>query len=318
LARAWTSGLAKGWPPIEAVVAKLKQSCALDPDAQVPADCDDSVAYFLLHSRRGPDYQFASAAAVLLRGLGYSTRLVSGFYASPLRYDKRSRHTPVTKGDVHFWLQVSLKDGTWIEIEPTPGYELAGPAPTWGGRAAALMAIVWAFACSHATMLGAFAMASLATFGRRNALIGGLATISWRLDFVGSPERRVMATLRLLERRGRLAGAPRPASQTPVQWYGRLGGMLPVSARAHLADMLAVADWHLHAPRRQWGEIPWSNEEISASCRQIAGAWTLAWLLRSQGRRRRGVIERLTAPLSSRYSRPSAKNGALVLTNGFN
>ena len=41
----------------------------------------DAVEYFLFESRRGPDYLFATSAAVLLRSLGYQTRVVSGLYA---------------------------------------------------------------------------------------------------------------------------------------------------------------------------------------------------------------------------------------------
>ena len=93
-------------------------------------------ADFLLVARRGPDYQFASAAAVLLRLLEYPTRLVSGFYASPDNYDPETQHTPVVKEDLHFWAEVFLP-GLWIVIEPTPGYEVLGPGLPWWERISA-------------------------------------------------------------------------------------------------------------------------------------------------------------------------------------
>lgn len=63
------------------------------------------IVAFVLSERRGPDYLFASAAAVMLRSLEYPTRLVRGFYASPERFDPESGQTAVLKEDVHFWTQ---------------------------------------------------------------------------------------------------------------------------------------------------------------------------------------------------------------------
>ena len=86
------------------MIAALRQGYAHDRSATASSGCTDVVAEFLLESRRGPDYLFASSAAVLLRSLGYPTRLVSGLYAAPGKYDPRTRHTPVTRDDVHFWV----------------------------------------------------------------------------------------------------------------------------------------------------------------------------------------------------------------------
>src|SRR5205085_1957064 len=83
---------------------------------------------------RGPDYQFAGAAAVLLRVLGYPTRLVSGFYAAPGRYDPQTGHTPVVQDDLHFWAEVRLPPGDWLVVEPAPGYEVLGPSPSGPAR----------------------------------------------------------------------------------------------------------------------------------------------------------------------------------------
>ena len=118
------------------MIAALRQGYAHDRSATAPAGCTDVVAEFLLRSRRGPDYLFASAAAVLLRSLGYPTRVVSGLYAAPGRYDPRTRHTPVTGDDVHFWAEVRLPDGLWVAVEPTPGYELMPPVRPWSERIA--------------------------------------------------------------------------------------------------------------------------------------------------------------------------------------
>ena len=131
LARGWVKNLPEGWTQVETVIAALRQGYTHDRSFTAPADCADVVAEFLLHSRRGPDYLFASSSAVLLRSLGYPTRVVSGLYAAPGRYDPRTRHTPVTREDVHFWAEVRLPDGLWVAIEPTPGYELLPPVRPW-------------------------------------------------------------------------------------------------------------------------------------------------------------------------------------------
>src|SRR5262249_2798990 len=85
LASRWGSGISAGWPQVEAVVALLRRHYTHDRGVACPADCRDVVAHFLLTSRRGPDYQFATAAAVILRLLGYPTRVVGGLYADPAR-----------------------------------------------------------------------------------------------------------------------------------------------------------------------------------------------------------------------------------------
>ena len=67
LANQWADGRSSGWPQIAAVVEELRSKYVHDPSAHAPEGCDDPLAHFLLHDHRGPDYQFASAAAVLAR-----------------------------------------------------------------------------------------------------------------------------------------------------------------------------------------------------------------------------------------------------------
>ncbi|HEY2251936.1 MAG TPA: transglutaminase-like domain-containing protein, partial [Planctomycetaceae bacterium] len=93
LALRWSADRKRGWRQIAAVVSRLRDSYTLDSIAPAPEDSDCPVVDFLLDSHRGPDYQFATAAALMLRSLGYSTRVVSGFYADPKKFDARSRHT---------------------------------------------------------------------------------------------------------------------------------------------------------------------------------------------------------------------------------
>src|SRR5438552_18167629 len=73
LVRLWAGHYANGWEQVSAIVQHLRSDYVCDRTARVPEDCRDPLGHFLRHSRRGPDYQFAGAAALLLRGPGYST-----------------------------------------------------------------------------------------------------------------------------------------------------------------------------------------------------------------------------------------------------
>ncbi len=129
LAEEWTQGVPHGYRQIEAICQQLRTNYTLDRSARVPEDSAFPVGQFLFKSKRGADYQFATAATLMLRSLGFSTRLVSGFYANPVRYDVRKRHTAVHSSDVHFWCEVFVGAGTWVTLEPTPGYEVLSPPP---------------------------------------------------------------------------------------------------------------------------------------------------------------------------------------------
>lgn len=127
LAEKWTQGIPHGYQQVEAICQQLRMNYKVDRSADAPEECLFPVEHFLFESRRGPSYQFATAATLMLRSLGYSTRLVSGFYANPERFDVTKGHTPVNSADVHFWCEVYVA-GTWVTLEPTPGYEVLTPA----------------------------------------------------------------------------------------------------------------------------------------------------------------------------------------------
>ncbi len=132
LALEWGGNEKHGWEQIQAVLQALRTKFAHDRNAVADPEAESPVLDFLFTSRRGPDYQFASSAALLLRTLGYTTRIVNGFYVSPASYDRRSRHTPVHKEDIHFWIEVRLDETHWIPFDPTPGYEILEPPFHWG------------------------------------------------------------------------------------------------------------------------------------------------------------------------------------------
>jgi transglutaminase-like putative cysteine protease len=242
LVREWTAGTTVGWAQIETLVARLRQECVHDPSAAVPADCRDAVGHFLLKSRRGPDYQFATAAVVMLRILGYPARVVSGFYPDRERYDPGRRHTPVMPEDVHFWAEVILPDGNWIPLEPTPGYAPSAPLPAepegwWPGG--------WDEASTAVAVAAAALLSAAVGWWFRRELADAAATAAWRLRPGRTARARVLSAFRLVERRAAWAGVPRPPDRTPARWYRRFTGG---DGGGDLAALIALADRAAHDP----------------------------------------------------------------------
>ena len=277
IARAWAADRPRGWSQVEAILAKLRAHAVLDHDAAPPVDCEDVVGHFLLESRRGPDYLFASSAVVLLRALGYPARLVSGLYASPGRYDPRTRHTPVTKNDVHVWAEVRTPQGTWTTVEPTPGYEVMSPAPTWIESFLSVTAAAWRWSKSHPILILLAALTTAAVGWFRRELNDAAATLAWRarLSLNTSPRRRILLTVALIEKRSRWSGRPRPTGETLRRWYG------PLAARTcepggGLRELLNLADWGLYAPAAGLTPSPLGALDPHAVCRQAVRDWPLS------------------------------------------
>jgi hypothetical protein len=241
----WTRNVPRGWLQLEAVVERLRTDFVLDVNARAPEDCRDVVAHFL-QARRGPDYLFATTAAVLLRELGYETRLVTGFYARDDRFDHRAGQTRVLAEDVHVWLEVHAGGQTWVAIEPTPGYEPPRESLNWRQR----LAQVWVFVCQwcgkHLAALAlGLAVAATGWFTRIRWLDGTfmlICRIAGRID----SRRHVLWTMRLLEWRAWLAGHPRPTSKTLSQWHGVLVGSLPEATGTCLQSALRSSELLLY------------------------------------------------------------------------
>jgi hypothetical protein len=276
LARDWAAGRREGWCQVEAVIAALRKSYTHDRSATAPPTCSDVVAEFLLRSRRGPDYLFASSAVVLLRSLGYPTRVVSGLYAAPGRYDPRTRHTPVTLDDVHFWAEVRLPDGCWVAVEPTPGYELMPPVLAWSDRFARAIAAAVMWARVHADVLLAAAAALGLLTARRRDVLDRLATIAIGLAPGRDPRACVLRSLKLIERRASWAGRPRPSGLTLSRWYFPVADRAAGEPRRALEGLVRLADWATHAPAGPGLTAPAPVDDILRTCRSAVRAWTLS------------------------------------------
>jgi protein-glutamine gamma-glutamyltransferase len=276
LAESIVAGLPDGWCRVEAVIEMLRRKYAHERSATAPAACTDVVAEFLLQSHQGPDYLFASAAAVLLRSLGYPTRVVSGLYAAPDRYDPRTRHTPVTAEDVHFWAEVRLPDGIWIAVEPTPGYDLLPPVRPWFERIALVVLDAGRWARAHAALLLASVAGLVVIVIRRHYLLDRVATIAFCLISAGDSRRLVLGALKLVEQRARWAGRKRPPGLTLARWYGPVACEAAGQPQIALERLVCLGDWAMYAPDAPGLAASPIGFDVQQTCRQALTAWTLA------------------------------------------
>ena len=269
LAKRWTEDVASGWPQVRAIVGRLREHYVLDHAARPPADCQHTAAHFLLSSRRGPDYQFASAAVVLLRSLGMSARVVSGFHVEPSRYDPRAQHTPVFKDDVHFWAEVHSGGGNWIPLEPTPGYELLGPPPTLAERTWRIVLAVGRFLTENALELSLLLMAVATGWIQRRRVADLVATVCWRLWPVRDDRRFALQTLRLLDARCRRAGCARPRDQTSSCWLRQVALHGEPATGAKLVVFARLAAWAAFARSEDRSPIALARQACCAAERAL-------------------------------------------------
>ena len=276
LAKSFVAGVPEGWRQVAAVTAAIRRGYTHNRAATIPPDCTDVVAEFLLRSHQGPDYLFASSATVLLRSLGYPTRVVSGLYATPEMYDPVTRHTPLTAEAIHFWAEVRLPDGIWVAIEPTPGFELMPPVRPWSHRIVQALARAGRWALAHATGMLAALVSLALLFMRRHILLDRLATTAFRVIPGRSSREFVIRALTLIERRARWAGRPRPAGLTLSRWYFPVARDAPGELRVALEGLVRLADWASHAPDQTSLPAPASRDDIYNTCRYAVRMWTLA------------------------------------------
>lgn len=284
LAAQWVDGIPTGWAQVIAVVNHLRTRYTFDPQARPPADCRHSTADFLFHSQRGPDYQFASAAVLALRSLGYSARLASGFYVRPERYETRSVHTAVLGEDVHVWAEVLVGGNDWVPLEPTPGYELLKPPLTYfewlqSGTQATIRLLA-----RHWLPLAVFMAVSTAMFVKRRTIVDVWQTSLWRWWPAKTERALVLRTLKLLDTRCQLANRPRVPSMTAGQWIRQLSGHLSIkidpAERESLGRFLRTADWAQFAPADAPVAGVALGPSIVAQCEAAARIWSRRRLLR--------------------------------------
>ncbi|WP_339733621.1 transglutaminase-like domain-containing protein [uncultured Gimesia sp.] len=225
---------------------------------------------FLFERKAGPDYLIASSAALMLRSLGYSTRLVSGFYASPNDYDLKSDHTPVHSDDVHFWVEVKIGLGAadWCTIEPTAGYTVLGPPLSLYERTVeALLAIsgwIQIHLISFLLTLGILITSFLLRYQMTDFLVTG-----WLKVFRTQDTRRfIFRTLWLLELRVRSKEQKRPVTMPLSQWLRLHAGNFSINT-ACLLELAQYVNWASFAPCASDDSSGPGTEQIRDCCNRI-------------------------------------------------
>ena len=303
LAANWVEGIPRGWPQIIEIERHLRQSYQHAPDVKAVDDKSWPVSQFLFEDRRGPDYQFATAVALMLRSLDYPTRVVSGFYADPAKYDLRSRHTPVHKHDVHFWAEVYIGAGTWATVEPTPGYEVLQPPP-------GLLAHIWNAIIAFGGWIAAHAVAvslsgSAAMFGvvYRLDVVDAWLSLRWRIAANAAPRPLALATWRLIAWRMNSSGWRCPEGRTVGGWLTSEDAA-DFPTRDGLHRLVRLVEWATFAS----DDSPHCGDsEAVAVCHQAVRQFKRSTLRRSQQQTWRTLMARIIprSILNSLHPQPS-------------
>lgn len=117
LARQVTEGAAADADRARAVETFLRREYGYT--LELPAEeHPDPLAHFLFERRKGHCEYFASAMAVMLRGLGIPARLVTGFQSGV--WNPYTEMYVIRASDAHTWVEAWLPGRGWTVFEPTP------------------------------------------------------------------------------------------------------------------------------------------------------------------------------------------------------
>ena len=244
LAADWTASASSDWERVELICEQLR---TFDHDSKVfvPEDTPDAVEHFLFESQQGPDYLFATSAAVLLRSLGYQTRIVSGLYADPNNYDRMAKATGVHEHNVHFWMEIETENGHWVPVEATPGFEVLYARQTLlqatTSTITACIAQVLARPISSLMIL----VGMIGGFAGRRQLFGMAATQWWQLRLNTSPRQQVIRSVSLLQRLTTRKKSGRREGQTIDQWIESISESCHDSSA--ISEFRSLVSWACYA-----------------------------------------------------------------------
>ena len=240
----WTRGASTDWQKITSVVNGIQQTCRFDASASISETETDVVNEFLLTRQQGPDYLFAIAAARLFRAIGYRAQVISGFYANPDNYDRESDQTAVLPNDVHFWVEVQAKDGSWIIVEPSPGYRVRyGRLSFWQQVARCkddAFNLLWRLRSEIVCVITGLVLIVV----YRWRIYCHLLQFWWLLPLQRSERRVVRLALSVLDARARLRGNARRPEITVQRWLANEFQQLESAASL---EFQRLVQWALYA-----------------------------------------------------------------------
>ncbi len=275
-AEKWIGNAPRGWEQISRICKQLQTEYKLsDNVSDQSMEINGGIlTEFLTESRSGPDYLFAASAVALLRELKYPSRIVGGFYADPLKFDEKDGHVYVRGGDLHFWAEVLLPDGLWVTVEPSPGYEVLGPQPSWMDYATARVTAFAAFLLeSWKTLLLCFAGVA-AAWSFRFDLLDRLMTLVWICKCTNSVDACIEGTWWQLQHRARWAGVGRRNSETIAGFLNRLIALEEApSLSRRFRDLLER--WIYRAGQNDFSTDKTREADIRSLCKQVIATWSL-------------------------------------------
>jgi hypothetical protein len=272
LAQQITRDVPDGYARIDAVISHLRSNYVLDRSAAAPENCEFPVGHFLFESKRGPDYQFATAATLMLRSLGFSTRVVSGLYASPENFDPKKRHTSVHSADAHFWCEVYIGSSTWITLEPSPGFEVLTPPPGFFARCLIALKTTLKWMLNHWLLSLSVTAVMIVAFVKRHRIHDRVSTAIWVLSASADSRVRVLRTLQLLDSRLALCGLARPGGTTFSRWMKRLPDLS--TGKNHLNEFLRFVDLAAYGGEGAFSSV--EGSQISNCCHAVVREISLA------------------------------------------
>ena len=264
--------------PYEKILAIQRYLRTFTYDLRAPAGHGVSdLVHFLERTKRGYCEQFAGAMAVLVRSLGYGTRVAVGFLPGRRGADGRFS---VSSSDAHAWPEVYFPGHGWLAFEPTPTISnpvavdyvnpatvIISPGASQGEQALtqsardaqsqreaaerSAQAARQAEAARRETepgwlrpaLLGAAAVLVAAAMLARRRLIR-----RWRIRRARTPEEAVVAAYSAFSATADDVGLGRRRQETPFEYADRLGKQVPMSD-GHLDELTALVTSAAYAPR---------------------------------------------------------------------
>lgn len=287
LSHEYSGKFPRGWQQVQSVISGLRKDFKLEharpltpSSSQSSPSQSRSEAFTLsqfLRDHRGPDYLFATAAAMMLDHLGYRTRFVAGFYANPKHYLAREGEISILPSDAHAWLEIDVGHGYWIPLEPSPGYRQPEYAANLWYQ---IKQHRWAIAMWTLTV-GAIA---LCIYLLRRLLVEALSWVALPALFLSTDRRRIAWLTRLLDIRCQLAGFPRTKGTVLRKHLNRFQISLPVELVQQVGIFLESAD------RLWFGENNSLSKEDLAAISRVWRGLTIKALRRGIRRASEGQL----------------------------
>jgi len=290
----WNLGSTRSWLQVERLIERLRAHADFEADGTPEPVADnassedahelpsDGIEQFLVGRKIVPDYAVATAAALILRDLGYPCRLASGFYVDPASYDASKAHHVLDSRHLHFWVELLTPQNVWVPVDPTPGYldEYAGESwadalaiglwrmSDWGGR--------------HRLPLGLAATMIVIVIALRNVIYDLAMTFVLAYGSWGDARSHILRTVRHLDwRLAKHLGRRPPQMSLRSHWAGIS------ESRTDVLTLLKLGEWAAYAPADRSPPCP--AETIRDLCTTAARKWNRTelrlWNLQGTDRR---------------------------------